>query len=283
MSRLQCSGTSEHNFIAFFSALGDLGECTLANGHVVNPLKLQGSMSLDDFDPLFTTTTNAPVNYYRNRTYNHIRERRDTEKVVNTRIIIDNDGHRHQVVSMVWKKKIFWLCSACKIYYRSFDVFFHVWTFLQNILRVTKWCKFLEKRRDLIIPIRIWFFFFFIELQSWHCKMFRHKMHDLQSSKKTRSNDHCKGEVRMSHLLTSRRENEWIDLRAINNSLLVLGFSDFGIRPLWKIIRESIWSGLVRMQESLFPRMLKYNRRIWAMIKPSWVFFIVLEKTRVSK
>ncbi|XP_043273061.1 integrin alpha-PS1 isoform X2 [Venturia canescens] len=81
-------------------ALGDLGDCTLAPGHVVNPLKLQGSMSMDDFDPLFSTTTYPPITYYRNRTYNHIRERRDTEKVVNTRTIIDNDGHRHQVVSM---------------------------------------------------------------------------------------------------------------------------------------------------------------------------------------
>lgn len=84
-----------------FLALGDLGECTLSAGHTVNPLKLQGSMSLDDYDPLYSANTNTPSNYYRNRTSNYIRERRDTEKVVNTRTIIDTDGHRHQVVSMV--------------------------------------------------------------------------------------------------------------------------------------------------------------------------------------
>ena len=81
----------------------------MSAGHSVNPLKLQGSVTLEDLDPLFSSSlihnVNPPSNYYRNRTRNHIRERRDTEKVVNTRTIIDKDGHRHQAVSMVRKIK----------------------------------------------------------------------------------------------------------------------------------------------------------------------------------
>ncbi|XP_017787536.1 PREDICTED: integrin alpha-PS1 [Habropoda laboriosa] len=78
-------------------ALGD-GECILPPGQVVNPLKLQDSISYDDLD-VFQSVVSTPTTLSHNHT-NHIRTRRDTEKVVNTRTIIDKDGHRHQVVSM---------------------------------------------------------------------------------------------------------------------------------------------------------------------------------------
>lgn len=78
-------------------APGD-GECTLPLGHVVNPLKLQDNVNLDDIDSIMQSSTLPTVLY--NHT-NHIRTRRDTEKVVNTRTIIDKDGHRHRVVAMV--------------------------------------------------------------------------------------------------------------------------------------------------------------------------------------
>ncbi|XP_012263310.2 integrin alpha-PS1 isoform X2 [Athalia rosae] len=80
-------------------ALGG-GECSLPPGHSVNPLKLQGSFGLDDMETLFPTSTAVPnMKNYPNHT-NSIRDRRDTEKVVNTKTTIDKDGHRHQVVSM---------------------------------------------------------------------------------------------------------------------------------------------------------------------------------------
>lgn len=78
-------------------ALAD-GECTLPPGHVVNPLKLQDSINFDDTDSILQSSTRPTILY--NHT-NHIRTTRDTEKVVNTRTIIDKDGHRHRVVSMV--------------------------------------------------------------------------------------------------------------------------------------------------------------------------------------
>jgi len=79
-------------------ALGD-GECILPPGHVVNPLRLQDSISFDDTDGiLHAYPTQLPILY--NHT-NHIRVTRDTEKVVNTRTIIDKDGHRHRIVAMV--------------------------------------------------------------------------------------------------------------------------------------------------------------------------------------
>lgn len=78
-------------------ALGE-GECILPSGHVVNPLKLQDSISYDDID-VFQSAASTPPTLY-NHT-NHVRTTRDTEKVVNTRTIIDKDGHRRQVVSMV--------------------------------------------------------------------------------------------------------------------------------------------------------------------------------------
>lgn len=82
-------------------ALGE-GECILPLGHVVNPLRLQDNINLDDTDDILHThpshTTSFPILY--NHT-NHIRITRDTEKVVNTRTIIDKDGHRHRVVTMV--------------------------------------------------------------------------------------------------------------------------------------------------------------------------------------
>lgn len=78
-------------------ALGD-GECTLPPGYVVNPLKLQDNVNLDDIDNIIQSSTPSTILY--NHT-NHIRTTRDTEKVVNTRTIIDKDGHRHRVVVMV--------------------------------------------------------------------------------------------------------------------------------------------------------------------------------------
>ena len=72
-------------------------ECSLPSGHVVNPLKLQDSISYDDID-VFPSAASTPPTLY-NHT-NHVRTTRDTEKVVNTRTIIDKDGHRRQVVSM---------------------------------------------------------------------------------------------------------------------------------------------------------------------------------------
>ncbi|KAK0076160.1 hypothetical protein PV325_005802 [Microctonus aethiopoides] len=83
------------------SNLGD-GECILPLGHGVNPLKLLGSVSYEDLDVFPQTAVVPPINYYRNRstTINHIRKRRDIEKVVSTRITTDNEGHEHQIVSM---------------------------------------------------------------------------------------------------------------------------------------------------------------------------------------
>ena len=72
-------------------------ECSLPSGHIVNPLKLQDSISYDDID-VFPSAASTPPTLY-NHT-NHVRTTRDTEKVVNTRTIIDKDGHRRQVVSM---------------------------------------------------------------------------------------------------------------------------------------------------------------------------------------
>ncbi|XP_011869361.1 PREDICTED: integrin alpha-PS1 isoform X2 [Vollenhovia emeryi] len=77
-------------------ALGD-GECILPPGHVVNPLKLQDNTNLDDIDSIIQSSTPSTILY--NHT-NHIRTTRDTEKVVNTRTIVDKDGHRHRVVAM---------------------------------------------------------------------------------------------------------------------------------------------------------------------------------------
>ncbi|XP_012134810.1 multiple edematous wings isoform X2 [Megachile rotundata] len=71
------------------------GECILPPGHVVNPLKLQNNIN-DDID-VFQSTLSTPTLH--NHT-NHMRTKRDTEKVVNTRTIIGKDGHRRQVVSM---------------------------------------------------------------------------------------------------------------------------------------------------------------------------------------
>ncbi|XP_034186491.1 multiple edematous wings isoform X2 [Osmia lignaria lignaria] len=71
-------------------------ECILPPGHVVNPLKLQNSTNYDDLDGLQSTVSTPTLHNHTN----HLRTKRDTEKVVNTRTIIDKDGHRHQVVSM---------------------------------------------------------------------------------------------------------------------------------------------------------------------------------------
>lgn len=86
-----------HYLLNNFVVLG-VGECVLPPGHVVNPLKLQDSITYDDIDVFQSAASTTPTLY--NHT-NHIRSRRDTEKVVNTRTIVDKDGHRRQVVSMV--------------------------------------------------------------------------------------------------------------------------------------------------------------------------------------
>lgn len=72
-------------------------ECQVPQGRV-NPLNLLGSIGMEDIDPLFPAKTNPSIET--NQT-NHVRRRRDTEKVVTTKIIIDKDGHRKSVVSMV--------------------------------------------------------------------------------------------------------------------------------------------------------------------------------------
>lgn len=82
------------------SHLGD-GECILPHNHHANPLKLLGNVNYEDVDSYFPTTTNLPVNYNHNRTVNHIRKKRDIEKVVSTRTTTDSQGHEHQIVSMV--------------------------------------------------------------------------------------------------------------------------------------------------------------------------------------
>ncbi|XP_046412841.1 integrin alpha-PS1 isoform X1 [Neodiprion fabricii] len=76
------------------------GQCSLPYEHDVNPLGLQGSLSLDDVDAIFpSTTVISPLNGYMNRSSN-MRRRRDTEKVINTKTMIGEDGLRHQIVSM---------------------------------------------------------------------------------------------------------------------------------------------------------------------------------------
>ncbi|XP_034942009.1 integrin alpha-PS1 isoform X2 [Chelonus insularis] len=73
------------------------GECILPSGHSANPLKLLGSVNYEDLDP-FSPTPSAPVNYYRNRTHNHIRERRYIEKIVpSTQTGPEGDGLRRVV------------------------------------------------------------------------------------------------------------------------------------------------------------------------------------------
>lgn len=85
-------------YYIYFVASGD-GECILPSGQIVNPLKLQDSISYDDID-IFQSAISTSLTLPHNHTI-RMRNRRDTEKVVNTRTIIDKDGHRHQVVSMV--------------------------------------------------------------------------------------------------------------------------------------------------------------------------------------
>ena len=89
--------THAHRGYCNLLASGD-AECSLPSGHVVNPLKLQDSINYDDID-VFQSAASTPPTLY-NHT-NHVRTTRDTEKVVNTRTIVDKDGHRRQVVSMV--------------------------------------------------------------------------------------------------------------------------------------------------------------------------------------
>ncbi|XP_020290925.1 integrin alpha-PS1 isoform X2 [Pseudomyrmex gracilis] len=79
-------------------ALGD-GECILPPGHVVNPLRLQDSITFDGLDILQPASRPSANEHFNNYT-NHVRVTRDTEKVVNTRTVIDKDGRRHRVVAM---------------------------------------------------------------------------------------------------------------------------------------------------------------------------------------
>ncbi|XP_011505968.1 PREDICTED: integrin alpha-PS1 [Ceratosolen solmsi marchali] len=73
-----------------------IGECHVPAGQV-NSLNLQSSIGLEDIDPLFPQKPLSPLDL--NQT-NHIRRRRDTEKVIAMKIMIDRDGHHHQVVTM---------------------------------------------------------------------------------------------------------------------------------------------------------------------------------------
>ena len=74
-----------------------IGDCHVPSGQV-NPLNLQGSIGMEDIDPLFPQKPSVPFEL--NQTH-HLRRKRYTEKVVMTTIIMDKDGHRHQVVTMV--------------------------------------------------------------------------------------------------------------------------------------------------------------------------------------
>ncbi|XP_053971338.1 integrin alpha-PS1 isoform X1 [Hylaeus volcanicus] len=73
------------------------GECMPLPEHVLNPLKLQDSANDDDMDVSSSVVSTPPTLH---SYINHVRTRRDTEKVLNTHIITDKDGHRRQVVSM---------------------------------------------------------------------------------------------------------------------------------------------------------------------------------------
>ncbi|XP_014210649.1 integrin alpha-PS1 [Copidosoma floridanum] len=74
-----------------------IGECRVPAGRV-NPLNLQGSFGLEDIDPLFSTQKPRPLVDLNDTS--HARRKRDTEKVVTTRIVVDKDGHRRHVVTM---------------------------------------------------------------------------------------------------------------------------------------------------------------------------------------
>lgn len=74
-----------------------IGECVVPAGQV-NPLNLQASVGMEDVDPLFTPRPSALLES--NQT-NHFRRRRDTEKVVSTRVTTDANGIRHLTVTMV--------------------------------------------------------------------------------------------------------------------------------------------------------------------------------------
>ncbi|XP_078051152.1 multiple edematous wings [Augochlora pura] len=78
-------------------ALGG-GVCTLPPDHEVNPLKLQDSAASYDDIKMFQFPISTPPTIHNDT--NYARMKRDTEKVVNTRTLIDNDGHRRQIVSM---------------------------------------------------------------------------------------------------------------------------------------------------------------------------------------
>nr|XP_033325030.1 integrin alpha-PS1 [Megalopta genalis] len=77
-------------------ALGD-GVCTLPPDHQFNPLKLQDSASYDDINIFQSAISTPPTT---NNDTNYVRMKRDTEKVVNTRTMIDSDGNRRQIVSI---------------------------------------------------------------------------------------------------------------------------------------------------------------------------------------
>ncbi|KYN02758.1 Integrin alpha-PS1 [Cyphomyrmex costatus] len=144
--------------IPTIQALGE-GECILPPGYVVNPLKLQDNINLDDIDNIMQSSTPSIVLY--NHT-NHIRTTRDTEKVVNTRTIVDKDGHRHRVVAMLLKFKAF---LFSRIYTGQRSVFYEAlmkdYLTLQNCKAGTAKCfdiicyiYNLQRKQEAIITVK---------------------------------------------------------------------------------------------------------------------------------
>uniref|UniRef100_A0ABD2WID0 Integrin alpha-2 domain-containing protein n=1 Tax=Trichogramma kaykai TaxID=54128 RepID=A0ABD2WID0_9HYME len=75
-----------------------IGECQVPAGQV-NHLNLQGSVGTDDLDTLLPGKPSALLDQMTNET-NFVRRKRDTEKVVTTKIVVDEDGRRSHVVTM---------------------------------------------------------------------------------------------------------------------------------------------------------------------------------------
>ncbi|XP_016838421.1 integrin alpha-PS1 isoform X2 [Nasonia vitripennis] len=109
-------------------------ECQVPPGQV-NPRNLQGSIGMEDLDPLSNyNPQKSDSSLEINKTANHIRRRRDTEKVVITTVMLDKNGHRHEVVTL-----------SCKTYTaKCFDI-------TCNIANLQK-----KEEATIIIKARLW-------------------------------------------------------------------------------------------------------------------------------
>lgn len=74
------------------------GECRVDSVNV-NPVTLKPSVGMEDLDPSFSDKPNTVYN--NNNQSNFVRRKRDTEKVVASKIVIDGNGHKETIVSMV--------------------------------------------------------------------------------------------------------------------------------------------------------------------------------------